>query len=73
MHGNVWEWTEDYRGGVYSNDSQIDPQGPATGSDHLFRGGGFANDIWHTRSANRGFPEAGYRRFLVGARLLRTR
>ena len=52
MHGNVREWCEDwfdtYVGGI-----AVDPQGPATGSDHLIRGGTWDNNARDCRSANR--------------------
>jgi formylglycine-generating enzyme required for sulfatase activity/predicted 2-oxoglutarate/Fe(II)-dependent dioxygenase YbiX len=40
MHGNVWEWTNDWFSADYYRDSPIDdPLGPASGTHHTLRGG----------------------------------
>jgi formylglycine-generating enzyme required for sulfatase activity len=38
MHGNVWEWCQDWFGD-YAGGIALDPQGPATGSFRVIRGG----------------------------------
>jgi len=42
MHGNVWEWCQDYFS-TYPGGQAVDPQGPATGSNHVLRGGSWYN------------------------------
>jgi len=40
--GNVWEWVNDRRAN-YAAGAQVDPSGPATGSNRIVRGGGWGN------------------------------
>ncbi|MBV5329373.1 MAG: SUMF1/EgtB/PvdO family nonheme iron enzyme [Chlorobium sp.] len=58
MSGNVWEWVSDWYGS-YSGNRQQDPQRPASGSDHVDRGGGWGNGAKYVRSAVRGGVVAG--------------
>jgi formylglycine-generating enzyme required for sulfatase activity len=52
MHGNVWEWTADWRGG-YPRSSAIDPPGPSNGSYRVGRGGCWFLTSTYLRSAYR--------------------
>ena len=71
MHGNVYEWVQDWYGS-YTSDAQTDPTGPATGSLRVARGGSI-NSYAHRymRSAFRSYRAPGDRYDVCGARLLR--
>ncbi len=52
MHGNVWEWVEDWYG-KYPSGSQSDPEGPKNGNFRVVRGGSFIVSPRDLRSARR--------------------
>ncbi len=52
MHGNVWEWCLDWRGG-YPDQERTDPTGPAKGGGKTVRGGGWSSRAAYLRSACR--------------------
>ena len=52
MHGNVWEWCEDWYG-EYAPGAAKDPKGPTTGTLRVLRGGSWGCTSSNCRSANR--------------------
>jgi len=57
MHGNVWEWCADWRGG-YKAATSVDPQGPTEGLFRVLRGGSHIDPPEYCQSSARGgrFP-----------------
>jgi len=53
MHGNVMEWCQDWWSASLPGGIALDPQGPATGSIPVFRGGFWGLGGWWCRSARR--------------------
>lgn len=70
MHGNVWEWVQDWYG-PYRSGPQTDPTGPSSGEEHVVRGSSFDHVALFARSALRG-NVSGRRSAIFGARLVRT-
>jgi formylglycine-generating enzyme required for sulfatase activity len=71
MHGNVWEWVQDYQG-PYPADEVQDPNGPSSGANRVYRGGSWSSTARRCRSAARNLQSPGRRYFNLGFRLSRT-
>jgi serine/threonine-protein kinase len=67
MAGNAYEWVSDFSS-PYSFMYQIDPVGPATGTEHILRGGSWGDDIKHLRTSLRSDEPADLRRDFIGFR-----
>jgi formylglycine-generating enzyme required for sulfatase activity len=68
MSGNVYQWCLDWYAKRYPGGSAIDPTGPATGTVHVLRGGGWYYDKTYCRSAYRDF-DPGFRANFIGFRV----
>ncbi|NOU23379.1 MAG: formylglycine-generating enzyme family protein [Methyloglobulus sp.] len=54
MHGNVWEWVQDWYGPTYySNSPANNPLGPESGKYRVYRGGSWVGKATNLRSAVR--------------------
>jgi endoglucanase len=70
MHGNIWQWCEDwYDSGYYAHSPTDDPAGPATGSERVSHGGCWFSPARSARSANHGRIEPEHRGSHLGFRV----
>ena len=56
MSGNIWEWVNDWHGD-YPDAPQIDPIGPDSGTEKIWRGGSWGSNLIILRSAFRGYND----------------
>ncbi|MDP7255206.1 MAG: SUMF1/EgtB/PvdO family nonheme iron enzyme, partial [Planctomycetota bacterium] len=68
MHGNVFEWCQDWIGD-YPSAAVTNPTGPNAGEDRVIRGGSWYNSAGNCRSANRFRGIPGGRDFSLGFRV----
>ncbi|OED39393.1 hypothetical protein AB833_15815 [Chromatiales bacterium (ex Bugula neritina AB1)] len=71
MHGNVYEWCQDFYGD-YPEGDVIDPKGADAGDDRVLRGGSWIGSGGRLRSANRDANAPGDRNFHIGFRLAQS-
>ena len=68
MHGNVWQWCQDWFGD-YPQKDVVDPQGPEKGNARVLRGGSWYGHPQYIRSAFRIGLEPGFRHDRCGLRV----
>lgn len=68
MSGNVYEWCQNWYGD-YSSSAQTNPAGPTSGSDRVYRGGGWDSYAAGCRTAYRSFNTPTYTSYFLGLRL----
>ena len=73
MHGNVWEWCQDWHDeDYYAKSPTDDPTGPFGGSDRVNRGGSWYYPARHCRAALRGHDGPGAHADSLGFRVSRV-
>ena len=71
MHGNVWEWCQDWHGN-YPSGLVTDPAGPSSGAVRVLRGGSWFNHAGSVRSAYRAGCSPDYGNHFLGFRTVRN-
>ena len=73
MSGNVWEWCWDrFDSNYYSVSPAADPEGPASGSTRVVRGGSWGQGDFYQRTTNRAGRTPSDQQSFFGFRIVRT-
>jgi formylglycine-generating enzyme required for sulfatase activity len=75
MHGNVWEWCQDWFDADYYAQCQkqgvaVDPTGPTNGEYRILRGGAWNGSLMFARAVFRLNPHPGFRYNFAGFRVV---
>lgn len=70
MHGNLWEWCQDWRSNNLPGGIAVDPRGPDAGSLRVIRGGGWSGNAAYCRSAFRFSEYPGGKADYIGFRVV---
>lgn len=69
MHGNVWEWCQDFYRPNYDGLTSKNPGGPTSGETRVFRGGSWLEAEHAARASTRGFGLPTLRQRTIGFRV----
>jgi formylglycine-generating enzyme required for sulfatase activity len=69
MHGNVFEWCNDWGADYYAQSPENDPIGPPEGLGRVIRGGGSASHPGHCRTHHRDGRVPSHQDYRIGFRL----
>ncbi len=72
MHGQVWQWCQDWYAPYSAQNTYIDPVGATSGEGRVIRGGSWKSDPVDLRPARRGYGGSSSHYDHVGFRLVRT-